>query len=300
MAEHNANRVLGTAPKNAVGIADQAESRSKSQLNESRRLNPATKHRRGVAPTPHHSHNAKPIKASQILDLPDGVTVTPTSLVCSRELSIDEWQSLGRRIWQLGSSVQFWGGDLWNDGSYRYGERKAKLMAETFAGGPEFGTLMNWGRVARAVETSRRREVLRWTHHEIVAALEPVEQDYWLDVAVKDKLKTRELENKISEANWDAHVYRVNALDSNFIADENVRNYFRRLADAAQIDPWLDMVPPWDLEVACQIEKSKSKNVRAEAAKGKSDSAATLNGNANGYAHELQVKAAHPQKENHF
>jgi N6-adenosine-specific RNA methylase IME4 len=37
--------------------------------------------------------------------------------------------------------------------------------------------------VASRVETSRRREVLSWSHHKEVAALEPAEQDAWLDRA---------------------------------------------------------------------------------------------------------------------
>ena len=41
-----------------------------------------------------------------------------------------------------------------------------------------------FGWVAGQIETSRRREVLSWSHHSEVAALEPKEQDHLLDLAV--------------------------------------------------------------------------------------------------------------------
>ena len=42
---------------------------------------------------------------------------------------------------------------------------------DTFGRDYAFGTLMNYGYVAGRVETSRRREVLSWSHHYEIAKL---------------------------------------------------------------------------------------------------------------------------------
>lgn len=91
------------------------------------------------------------------MTLPDGVTITPTALTFSRELSFDEWKSLGSNLKQFESSLQWWIGDWWHHGEHKYGERK-KLAADAF--GYEFGTLMNFGYVAGSVEASLRNEAL--------------------------------------------------------------------------------------------------------------------------------------------
>lgn len=54
------------------------------------------------------------------------------------------------------------------------GEKYAQAIDVT---GYEYGTLQNFGWVAGRIETSRRRDVLSWSHHAEVAALEPSEQD---------------------------------------------------------------------------------------------------------------------------
>lgn len=60
------------------------------------------------------------------------------------------------------------------------GEHKAIVEAENWEG-PSFEVCMNAGRVARAFETSRRREVLSFKHHHEVAALPADEADAPLD-----------------------------------------------------------------------------------------------------------------------
>jgi hypothetical protein len=49
--------------------------------------------------------------------------------------------------------------------------------------GPKFQTCANAASVARAFETSRRREVLSFKHHAEVASLPPAEADELLDWA---------------------------------------------------------------------------------------------------------------------
>lgn len=54
-------------------------------------------------------------------------------------------------------------------------------------------TLMNMVYVASRFPISRRRENLSWSHHETLAALEPEEQDHWLDEARKHRWSVSDL-----------------------------------------------------------------------------------------------------------
>jgi hypothetical protein len=50
---------------------------------------------------------------------------------------------------------------------------------------------MNMVYVASRFEISRRRENLSWSHHAALAALEPTQQDHWLDLAEENRLSVR-------------------------------------------------------------------------------------------------------------
>jgi hypothetical protein len=64
--------------------------------------------------------------------------------------------------------VSWWIGDWWAFGEQRYGDRKAITEADDWDG-PAFQTCADAAMVCRAFETSRRREVLSFTHHAEVA-----------------------------------------------------------------------------------------------------------------------------------
>jgi len=90
----------------------------------------------------------------------------------------------------------WWLGDWWRFGDHVYGERAAQALdSETYA----FQTFMNASWVAGQIETSRRREVLSWSHHAEVAALEPKEQDRLLDLAVKENWSRQELRQAVRD-----------------------------------------------------------------------------------------------------
>ena len=75
-------------------------------------------------------------------------------------------------------------GDWWTFGGHRYGDRARAAAQGIF--GRSFQGLADCGFVARAFETSRRREVLSFSHHAEVAALPPDEADELLDLAEAD------------------------------------------------------------------------------------------------------------------
>lgn len=105
---------------------------------------------------------------------------SPVSWVPKKELDVGEWASVGRRIGVVGRSVQWLLGDWITYGNAKFGERYSRASKIT---GYDTQTLMNMVYVASRFAISRRREMLSWSHHETLAAVEPEEQDHWLDEA---------------------------------------------------------------------------------------------------------------------
>src|SRR5882757_8258805 len=105
---------------------------------------------------------------------------SPVSWAPKKELEVSEWAAVGRRIGAIGRSIQWLLGDWIMYGNAKFGERYSRASKIT---GYDTQTLMNMVYVASRFSTSRRREVLSWSHHETLAALEVEEQDDWLDEA---------------------------------------------------------------------------------------------------------------------
>lgn len=163
-----------------------------------------------------------------------GVTISPTGLLCSRELTFEEWEALGCTLEQRLNFYDWAVSDWWCLGSHRYGERAVAAAKGIF--GYEFGTLMKKGSVARRVETLRRSKVLSFTHHEKVASLAPADQVRWLDTAVREKLTTRQLEQKIEEEKIKRERERVLTDEERaWHNDECARSDLYELEDAMQI-----------------------------------------------------------------
>jgi hypothetical protein len=59
-------------------------------------------------------------------------------------------------------------------------------------------TLMNMVYVASHFEFSRRREGLSWSHHAELAALEPEDQERWLDHSEQERLSVRDLREELA------------------------------------------------------------------------------------------------------
>jgi hypothetical protein len=95
-----------------------------------------------------------------------------------RELDAHEWAAAGKRIGAVGRSIQWLLGDWIVYGNARFGERYARASKIT---GYDTQTLMNMVYVASHFPISRRRENLSWSHHESLAALNPGDQERWLD-----------------------------------------------------------------------------------------------------------------------
>jgi hypothetical protein len=146
-------------------------------------------------PTATESPSGRPV-----LELPSGATLYSTGLKLPPELDLESWKLIGAKIANIAQGVQWAVGDWWCYGYHEYGERKAVAAARLLPF--EFGTLMNWGSVARNVETSRRREGVSFSHHTEVAKLEPDDQVRWLARAAEKKLSTKKVRQQIAREQY--------------------------------------------------------------------------------------------------
>lgn len=133
--------------------------------------------------------------SNQLLKLGVPGTLSRVGWQPPAKMTFDQWKLLGTQLSQVEGSVQWWLGDWWAYGSHAYGER-VKAIEDTDL---NFGTVANYGSVARAIESSRRREVLSFSHHVEVADLKPEQQDYWLDLAEKEGLSRNGLRRQIKQ-----------------------------------------------------------------------------------------------------
>jgi hypothetical protein len=110
--------------------------------------------------------------------------------VPEKDLEFTEWVAAGKRLGAIGRGCQWWIGDWIRYGKARFGERYAQASRVT---GYDVQTLMNMVYVASRFEISRRRENLSWSHHETVAALDPEEQERWLDLTTAQRFSVSDL-----------------------------------------------------------------------------------------------------------
>jgi hypothetical protein len=115
----------------------------------------------------------------------------PVAWIPERDLDVNEWARIGRNLGVMSRGNQWWVGDWIRYGDAKYGEKYSRASKLT---GYDVQTLTNYVYVAtRFEDIERRRETLSWSHHEAVAALEPVKQDSWLTVAVRLKWAVNDL-----------------------------------------------------------------------------------------------------------
>jgi len=97
-------------------------------------------------------------------------------------------------------SIQWWIGDWVAYGERSYGETYTQAIEVT---GQAYQTLNDVVWVARKFEFSRRRENLSWSHHREVAALEPPEQEGWLDLAERNEWSRNDLRRHVQQERRD-------------------------------------------------------------------------------------------------
>lgn len=114
----------------------------------------------------------------------DGFELLPLGLKITGNPSYDEWKRAGYKLWEKRRSIQWAVGDwlCYGEGRGDFGETYTQAIDQTQY---SVQTLQNFAWVSGRIEISRRREKLSWSHHEIVAALDPQLQDKLLDLAIQ-------------------------------------------------------------------------------------------------------------------
>jgi len=116
---------------------------------------------------------------------------TLTHLELPDDLTWDEYDFVGDQIQNLVYAWQWFLGDWMLYGEKRFGEDAYQAVNERLGIHPETRKRVTW--VCSRVAPERRRSGLRFSIHERVAALEPGEQNYYLDLAEEQSLSVSEL-----------------------------------------------------------------------------------------------------------
>jgi hypothetical protein len=113
------------------------------------------------------------------------------------QLDFHQWVAAGRRFGEIGRGSQWWIGDWLLYGTSRFGERYVEASKIT---GYDPKSLRNMRYVASQFAPSLRRDNLNWSHHALLAGLEPADQNYWLDRAGADRLSVEDLRGELRAA----------------------------------------------------------------------------------------------------
>lgn len=108
------------------------------------------------------------------------ITATSIGLLISEGVTEEEWEIFGDTLVRFHTSYQWLVGDF-----LIYGEDHHYGRVREFGDrlGVKGATVSNWKSVCRAIEPSRRREELTFTHHTEVAGLPTEMQERWLEKA---------------------------------------------------------------------------------------------------------------------
>lgn len=117
-----------------------------------------------------------------------------TALVLPSDLTYAAWEEIGRVLFRMDRSVQWWVGDWIRFGETRYGEKYTQAIEAT---GREYDTLAKYTYVAGRFGFFRRRKDLSFGHHSEVAALPSDQADRWLDAAAEQDMSVRDLRNAV-------------------------------------------------------------------------------------------------------
>lgn len=114
------------------------------------------------------------------------------------DLPLEEWALLGDALSACEQSVMWWIGDWWAHGG-KYGERSRVLeqLREAGHNPPPFNTCTRAADVARAFESTRRRVLLSFDDHKVVASLDERDQDWLLDRAQANDWTHAELRDEV-------------------------------------------------------------------------------------------------------
>lgn len=106
------------------------------------------------------------------------------------DLGRAEWLATGRRLGTIGRCSQWWIGDWIRYGNAKWGEKYAEAARVT---GYDAASLRNMAWVASRFDVSLRSDKLSWSHHVLLAPLEPDERRAWLERASRERFSVNDL-----------------------------------------------------------------------------------------------------------
>jgi hypothetical protein len=163
--------------------------------------------------------------------------VTPTAWIPPQALTLEQWTSVGKVLGRADTMMNWLLGDWWSQ-KFAYGD-KCRVLAATCLG-RDLHTLTNYGTVSRAfATTSRRRDILSWSHHAEVAALLAREADALLDRAEREKLSCHALRLLVADRHAEDLADRQAMLDEplGVAEDSGDADSERFEGEAASIQP---------------------------------------------------------------
>jgi len=113
------------------------------------------------------------------------------------ELEHAEWMAAGRHLGAIGRCSQWWIGDWIRYGTSKWGEKYADAARVT---GYDVASLRNMAWVASRFEPSLRSDKLTWSHHVLLAPLEPEEQRHWIERAAESRFSVADLRIELRTA----------------------------------------------------------------------------------------------------
>lgn len=116
--------------------------------------------------------------------------VSKVAWIPQGEMGHAEWIVAGRRLGAIGRCSQWWIGDWIRYGTARWGEKYAEAARVT---GYDVASLRNMAWVASRFSSSLRSDELTWSHHVLLAPLEPEEQSRWLEHAREKRFSVADL-----------------------------------------------------------------------------------------------------------
>lgn len=116
--------------------------------------------------------------------------LSDTALTLPDGVSFDAWVNIQARLYTVQEASNWWIGDWVVFGEAHYGEAFSQGIPDK-----DREHIQQCAWVAQRVSVDRRRppHVLSWTHHRVVAGLEPEQQEQMLQQAVEQGWSVREL-----------------------------------------------------------------------------------------------------------
>lgn len=148
------------------------------------------------------SRKSSPPKLAPLAGHGDALAISSVAWQPTTELNAQEWAALGHRLGMIGRASQWWIGDWIHYGTARWGEKYASAARIT---GYDVASLRNMAWVAARFDPSLRNDKLTWSHHALLAPLNRQEKEYWLNLAVENRLSVSDLRLELRASQESSH-----------------------------------------------------------------------------------------------